>query len=162
MLCEMCGAESALLSSRKISGSVLQVCSTCSDSGSETTHRESISQRAYVAQALQKRNQKMRYSEIEPDENVLVSDYGVLVRQAREKLGLDHVTLASKISEKKSIVTSVESGNIHPNEKLIKKLENFLKIKLTENVESNPQLNSKKPSKNLTMGDLLKRAMEEN
>ena len=104
----------------------------------------------------------MRYSEIEPDENVLVSDYGVVVRQAREKLGLDHVTLASKISEKKSIVTSVESGNIHPNEKLIKKLENFLKIKLTENVESNPQLNSKKPSKNLTMGDLLKRAMEEN
>ena len=88
----------------------------------------------------------MRYSEIEADENVLVSDYGVVVRQAREKLGLGRVTLASKISEKKSIVTSVESGNIHPNEKLIKKLENFLKIKLTENVESNPQLNSKKPS----------------
>ena len=107
MLCEMCGAESALLTSRKISGSVLQVCSLCSDSGSEPTHRESVGHRAYVAQTLQKRNMKTRYREIEADESVLVSDYGVVVRQAREKLGLDHATLGSKISEKKSIVASV-------------------------------------------------------
>jgi|TARA_B100001750_G_scaffold31539_1_gene21570 putative transcription factor len=105
---------------------------------------------------------KTRYREIEPDETVLVSDYGVVVRQAREKSGLDHATLASKISEKKSIVASVESGNMRPNEKLIKKLENFLKIKLTENVESDPEPTSKKSSKSLTMGDLLKQAMEEN
>ena len=162
MLCEMCGAESALLTSRKISGSVLKVCSSCSASGSEPTHRESVGHRAYVAQTLQKRNMKTRYREIEPDETVLVSDYGVVVRQAREKSVLDHATLASKISEKKSIVASVESGNMRPNEKLIKKLENFLKIKLTENVESDPEPTSKKSSKSLTMGDLLKQAMEEN
>ena len=162
MLCDMCGAESAFLTSCKISGSVLQVCSACSDSGSEPTHRESVGHRAYVAQTLQKRNMKTRYHEIETDESVLVSDYGVVVRQAREKLGFDHATLASQISEKKSIVASVESGNMRPNEKLIKKLENFLKIKLTESVESNPEPNSKKSSKSLTMGDLLKQAMEEN
>ena len=155
MLCEMCGAESALLTSRKISGSVLQVCSACSDSGSEPTHRESVGHRAYVAQTLQKRNMKTRYREIETDESVLVSNYGVVVRQAREKSGLDHATLASKISEKKSIVASVESGNMRPNEK-------FLRIKLTENVESNPELISKKSSKGLTMGDLLKQAKKEN
>ena len=162
MLCEMCGAESALLNTRRISGSVLQVCSTCSDSGSETAQIESIGRRAHIAQTLQKRNQKMRYSEIDPDENVLVSDYGVVVRQAREKLGLDHATLARKISEKKSIITSVESGNMHPNEKLTKKLERFLKIRLTEIVKNNTEPNPKKSSKNLTMGDLLKQSMKEN
>ena len=104
----------------------------------------------------------MRYSETDPDENVLVSDYGVVVRQAREKLGLDHATLARKISEKKSIVTSVESGNMHPNEKLTKKLEKFLKIRLTENVKNNPELKLKKSSESLTMGDLLKQSMKEN
>ena len=161
MLCEMCGAESALLNTRKISGSVLQVCSTCSDSGSKTAQIESIGRRAHIAQTLQKRNQKMRYSETDPDENVLVSDYGVVVRQAREKLGLDHATLARKISEKKSIITSVESGNMHPNEKLTKKLERFLKIRLTESVKNNPEPNLKKSRKNLTMGDLLKQAMKE-
>ena len=162
MLCEMCGAESALLNTRRISGSVLQVCSTCSDSGSETAPMVSIGRRAHIAQTLQKRNQKMRYSETDPDENVLVSDYGVVVRQAREKLGLDHATLARKISEKKSIITSVESGNMHPNEKLTKKLERFLKIRLTESVKNNPEPNLKKSSKNLTMGDLLKQSMKEN
>ena len=68
------------------------------------------------------------------DEFVLVKDYGSIVRKAREKAGLNHSSLASKISEKKSILTSVETGKMTPNEKLIKKLENYLKIKLTEKV----------------------------
>ena len=162
MLCEMCGSESAMLSSRKISGSVIQVCSSCVDLGSEPTHRESIGHRAYVAQTLQKRNMKRRYSDIEADDKVLISNYGAVVRKAREKLGIDHATLASKISEKKSIVTSVESGNMRPNEKLIKKLENFLKIRLMERVDPGPEIKSKKSGEGLTMGDLLKQAMEEN
>nr|AIF22159.1 hypothetical protein [uncultured marine group II/III euryarchaeote SAT1000_07_H11] len=62
MLCEVCGAESAFLTSRKISGSVLQVCSACSDSGSEPTHRESVGHRAYVAQTLQKKEYEDKIS----------------------------------------------------------------------------------------------------
>ena len=151
-----------MLSPRKISGSVIRVCSSCGDLGSEPTHRESIGHRAYVAQTLQKRNMKRRYSDIDTDDKVLISNYGAVVRKAREKLGMNHATLASKISEKKSILTSVESGNMRPNEKLIKKLENFLKIKLMENVESGPEIKSKKSGEGLTMGDLLKQAMEEN
>ena len=161
MLCEMCGSESAMLSPRKISGSVIRVCSSCGDLGSEPTHRESIGHRAYVAQTLQKRNMKRRYSDIDTDDKVLISNYGAVVRKAREKLGMNHATLASKISEKKSILTSVESGNMRPNEKLIKKLENFLKIRLMENVGSGPEIKSKKSGEGLTMGDLLKQAMEE-
>ena len=150
-----------MLSPRKISGSVIRVCSSCGDLGSEPTHRESIGHRAYVAQTLQKRNMKRRYSDLDTDDKVLISNYGAVIRKAREKLGMDHATLASKISEKKSIVTSVESGNMRPNEKLIKKLENFLKIRLMENVESGPEIKSKKSGEGLTMGDLLKQAMEE-
>ena len=150
-----------MLSPRKISGSVIRVCSSCGDLGSEPTHRESIGHRAYVAQTLQKRNMKRRYSDIDTDDKVLISNYGAVVRKAREKLGMNHATLASKISEKKSIVTSVESGNMRPNEKLIKKLENFLRIRLMEDVESGPELKSKKSGEGLTMGDLLKQAMEE-
>jgi len=150
-----------MLSPRKISGSVIRVCSSCGDLGSEPTHRESIGHRAYVAQTLQKRNMKRRYSDLDTDDKVLISNYGAVIRKAREKLGMDHATLASKISEKKSIVTSVESGNMRPNEKLIKKLENFLRIRLMENVEPSPEIKSKKSGEGLTMGDLLKQAMEE-
>ena len=160
MLCEMCGTESASLEPRKVSGSVLRLCSSCGEMGSQTSFRESIGHRAYVAQALEKRKQRERYEDIEPDEYVLVSNYGSVVRRAREKKGLDHANLASKISEKKSILTSVEAGNMKPNEKLIKKLENSLGIKLVEKVEVESTPRSNQSSKALTMGDLLKQAME--
>ncbi len=160
MLCEMCGAESATLEPRKVSGSILRLCKLCGDMGSQTTYRDSIGHRAHVAQTLEKRKQKDRYEEIDPDDSVLIKDYGRIVRQSREKAGLDHATLASKISEKKSILTSVEAGNIKPDEKLIKKLENFLKIKLTEKIEESNISSSKPSGKALTMGDLLKQAID--
>ena len=160
MLCEMCGIESASLDTRKVSGSVLRLCSSCGEMGSQTSFRESIGHRAYVAQALEKRKQRERYEDIEPEEYDLVSNYGSVVRRAREKKGLDHASLASKISEKKSILTSVEAGNMKPNEKLIKKLENSLGIKLVEKVEVESAPRSNQSSKALTMGDLLKQAME--
>ena len=93
-------------------------------------------------------------------DDVLIGNLGSVVRKAREKMNIDHATLASKISEKKSILTSVEAGNMSPNEKLTKKLENFLKIKLTEKVEAVEISSSKSSGESLTMGDLIKQAME--
>ena len=162
MLCEMCGAESAGLEPRKISGSVLRVCTSCAGMGKQTTYRESVGHRAFVAQTLEKREQKTRYKDISSDEKVLISDYGSVVRKAREKKSLDHASLASKISEKKSIITSVESGNMKPNEKLIKKLENFLNIKLLEDVDDSATSYGSGAKKNFTMGDLINQALEEN
>ncbi len=162
MLCEMCGTESAALEPRKVSGSVLRLCSSCGEMGSQTSFRDSIGHRAYVAQTLEKRKQRERYEDVEPDEYVLISNYGARIRRAREKKGLDHASLANKISEKKSILTSVEAGNMKPNEKLVKKLENSLNIKLVEKVEEASTQISNKSTKALTMGDLLKQAMDEN
>ena len=162
MLCEMCGTESASLEPRKVSGSILRLCSSCGEMGSQTSFRETIGHRAYVAQALEKRKQRDRYEDVEPDEYVLVSDYGARVRRAREKKGLDHASLGKRISEKKSILTSVEAGNMKPNEKLIKKLENTLGIKLVEKVDEESMPTTNQSSKTLTMGDLLKQAMDKN
>tara|TARA_B100001113_G_C20728670_1_gene456918 strand:- start:66 stop:545 length:480 start_codon:yes stop_codon:yes gene_type:complete len=156
----MCGSESASLEPRKISGSVLRVCSSCSGMGKQTSYRESVGHRAFVAQTLEKREQKTRYKDISSDEKVLVSNYGSVVRKARERKGLDHTSLAMKISEKKSIITSVESGNMKPNEKLIKKLENFLKINLMEDVDDSSSSYNPSSKKNLTMGDLINQALD--
>ena len=64
MLCEMCGAESASLEPRKVSGSVLRVCTSCAGMGKQTSYRESVGHRAFVAQTLEKREQKTRYKDI--------------------------------------------------------------------------------------------------
>ena len=162
MLCEMCGAESASLEPRKVSGSVLRVCTSCAGMGKQTSYRESVGHRAFVAQTLEKREQKTRYKDISSDERVLVSNYGEVVRKARERKGLDHGSLAMKISEKKSIITSVESGNMKPNEKLIKKLENFLNINLMEDVQETSSSYKSGLKKNFTMGDLINQALDKN
>tara|TARA_B100001109_G_C18638157_1_gene369284 strand:- start:61 stop:459 length:399 start_codon:yes stop_codon:yes gene_type:complete len=128
--------------------------------GKQTSYRESVGHRAFVAQTLEKREQKTRYKDISSDEKVLVSNYGSVVRKARERKGLDHTSLAMKISEKKSIITSVESGNMKPNEKLIKKLENFLKINLMEDVDDSSSSYNPSSKKNLTMGDLINQALD--
>ena len=47
-----------------------------------------------------------------------------------------------------------------PNEKLIKKLENALGIELLEKVEVQSGTSSNQTNKALTMGDLLKQAMD--
>ena len=80
-------------------------------------------------------------------------------RRSGSKISVRSVNL--KISEKKSIVTSVESGNIRPNEKLVRKLEIFLKINLMEDVEESSTSYKSGSKKNLTMSDLINQAMEE-
>jgi len=49
-----------------------------------------------------------------------------------------------------------------PNEKLIKKLENFLNINLLEEVEAPTSSYKSGSKKNFTMGDLINQALEEN
>ena len=92
----------------------------------------------------------------------MISDYGSVVRKAREKKRLDHASLAAKISEKKSIITSVESGNMKPNEKIIKKLENFLNIKLLEDIDDSTTSYGSAAKRKFTMCDLINQAFEEN
>jgi putative transcription factor len=50
------------------------------------------------------------------------------VRQAREKLGLSHDDLGKKIGEKISVLRKIESGKMHPDQKLTNKLQHALKI----------------------------------
>ena len=49
-----------------------------------------------------------------------------------------------------------------PNEKLIKKLENFLNINLMEDVEENSSSYNPGSKKNFTMGYLINQALEMN
>lgn len=68
--------------------------------------------------------------EIEPLR--LVENYGAVIRQAREKLGLTQAELAMKIAEKLSVIKKVEAERLKPDERLAQKLERALKIRLIE------------------------------
>ena len=157
MLCELCGSEAKFLKDMKIEGSVLKVCPGCAPLGTEPTERERLGVKGYVNQQLQKRARRMTTRS--PFEGVqeLAPDYAARVRKAREQRGWDHETLARNLNEKKNLITKVESGTFHPPDKLVKKLERTLNIKLMEAVEDDTPV-GQAPGSALTLGDLITQA----
>jgi len=88
------------------------------------------------------------------ESTALVSNYNVLIRQARENMGLTQADLAALIGEKESIVRRLESGRMAPTLELAKKLEKVLKVKLYEEVRQEQE--PPKPQKfQLTLGDVV-------
>jgi putative transcription factor len=84
---------------------------------------------------------------------VLVSNYNVLIRQARENMGLTQADLAMLIGEKESIVRRLESGRMAPTLELAKKIEKVLKIRLYEEIRQEQEL-PKPQGLQLTLGDV--------
>ncbi len=92
----------------------------------------------------------------------LVENYGLLVKNARERMGLSHEELGAKLGEKASVMRKIEQGKLKPDNVLARKLEHFLKIKLlVPSTEIKLVGVSKVEDKHgLTIGDLLKGIVE--
>ncbi len=158
MQCELCGAE-AQLEATRVAGSVLRACFACADSGRRATERETLGQQVWVANALEKRARRQRARDEELPERVLVADCGSRVRSARQQRGWDQAQLAQRAAEKKSVIAAVETGAREPDDKLLRKLERLLSLKLTESAAA-PVVASNRRASALTMGDLLKQALD--
>jgi len=57
-------------------------------------------------------------------------DYNVIIRRAREKMGLTQEALGRAISEKPSVISHVESKKLRPDPILTRKLMHHLKVNL--------------------------------
>ena len=158
MQCELCGAD-AQLEATRVAGSVLRACSTCAGSGRKATERETLGQQVWVADALEKRARRQRARDEELPERVLVADCGSRVRSARQQRGWDQAQLAHRAAEKKSVIGAVETGAREPDDKLLRKLERLLSLKLTESAAA-PVVASNRRASALTMGDLLMQALD--
>ncbi len=137
--CELCGAKNGNMKAR-VEGAVLSVCEKCVSMGQEV--------------ATQTVRPVVRPKRSMPDELELnfKQDAPKIIRQAREKRGLNQVQLAEKISEKVSFVQRIEEGWTPPIA-TARKLEKFLGISLMESVEIG-QFKAKSQKKQLTMGDV--------
>ncbi len=142
MICEMCGKEGPTREAI-ISGARIQVCQNCarfgeaSGSGGSSRPGAPVSQ-SVIDQRLEKRKRRMQSKDIYAGATTIeiVDDYGGVVRRAREAKGKGLKEFANEIQEKQGILAKVEANDLVPDEKLMKKLEKALDIKLTEAVES--------------------------
>ena len=160
MECEICGKpvpENNPIRA-KIEGSVMVVCKECSKLGKI--------QKAPPKPKYVKQNNKSKrpattrnrsYSRNDEPTEELIEDFSLEVRKARESKNWSREDLGKKINERVSVITRIETGKMTPDNKLTKKLEKALNIKLLEeadNVDLNQFINSSSGER--TLGNIMK------
>ena len=151
MNCEMCGAQGRLFKT-SIEGTELNVCSNCGK------HGKVISEVRVAVREKKKKVQEVREetSVMKEVVQMIVSDFGKKIRDAREAKGLKQEEFAKMINEKESVVHNVEGGKFEPSISLARKLEGFLKVKLIEQYEDDGEKAPTVKSDSFTIGDFIK------
>jgi len=150
MLCEMCGNEVESTSRIRIERSVLQLCPSCAKFGtpvdpppapaeapptpSRRTPAGASSRPVPRGRRLEERDLYTEIGELE-----LAPDWGHRVRKAREALTWTPEELGKRLNEKKSVVLKIETGELHPPDALVRKLEHLLKVRLRAEPEAGTQ-----------------------
>lgn len=86
----------------------------------------------------------------------LVEDYGMRIKEARERMNMTVEELARRIGEKESVIKKLEKEELVPNEALVQKLRRTLKVELLVPEERGFKISSSKPVEGRRLGDLLK------
>ena len=130
MRCEICGrpiyGKPHLV---VIEGAVLRVCASCAKLGKPYNPRTPVA-------SPQPKGPVHRRRSVEDIEDLFVDPgYNLVVKGARERMGLTQEELAYKVGEKTSVISKIESGKLRPSIPLARKLEHALKIRIVKNVE---------------------------
>lgn len=162
--CDMCGKKGVSTVTVMVEGVDMTVCPSCAKYGErKADHSKQFSRNVSS-------DRKRRRFKSNPDEDkILVPDFSARIKKARESKGLKQEQLADRINEKESLLHKFESGSMHPSFKIARKLERFFSITLIESAsqeEFEPESiggddKDSGSAQGLTMGDVLKQAMEE-
>ena len=166
MECEMCGKKVA---TRRymVDKTVMNLGIECSKYGQPLDGTAAAGSQAAIHQNLEKRAGRMTSRNVYDAQTalVLVDGYGPRIHKAREAKGLSHEQLGNKVSARVPELKHIEAGKLRPSDELVKKLEKELGITLLEAVEGPaPVVSGAKkpgPSQGLTIGDLLRDAMQD-
>ncbi|MFB1062596.1 TIGR00270 family protein [Natrinema sp. CBA1119] len=175
--CEMCGAETSSPKTIKVEGAKLDVCSDCTDFGTEVKQTSSSgSSTKYStdsssssssggqstgssASSSSSGGSSQRRSDMFDDMDELATDYDERVRNARENNGLSQSDLANELNEKASLIRKIERGDTLPSDRVQTKLENFLEIDLNAEGSSgeDSEWSGGSSTGSYTLGDVVKR-----
>lgn len=148
MNCDMCGKLSNLYKV-DIEGTRMQVCEACAKFGKVIAYPQ--------APVKKKKDEPKSFLPEKPEiVQVIVSDYGMRIKNKRDKMGLKQEELAKQLNERESLLHNIESGHFEPNIELARKFERFLGIKLVEEVTDDKPILVKGKNQELTLGDMVK------
>ena len=165
MMCEMCGKEVPSTRPVYIEGTSLNVCPNCSKFGEGNRNARGGNApagptSAILQQRLERRERRMNPKNIYADGRdriQLVIGYGDVIKESREAKGMDIEKFAASIGEKKGIIAKVEAEDLTPDDKLIKKIEKALGVKLTEIVQGGGAIGGGTNNKTMTLANFIKK-----
>jgi len=161
--CEVCGRQ-IRGEARKvvIEGARMLACEDCAKLGSPYFEPEvgpprmsgaPIKTARTIPSVVPRLRVTMEKLSVEKD---FVENFGSLIRESRERLGLSHKELGRRIGEKVSVIKKLETEKMLPDEMLATKLERMLKVRLlirSEQHEISQPVSSPQPP-NLTLGEI--------
>jgi len=159
--CEVCGSHIVGKPQRVvIEGARMLTCAKCAELGSGFWEPESEGLKHPKKGGLRATSvslpAKKKVSASVSEDLAVVENFGILVRQARERLGLSHEDLGRKIGEKASVISKIESEKMAPDQKLSAKLQHVLRVRLVAPLpEPRTPLPSSVPSKGVTLGEMV-------
>jgi len=139
--CDLCGKEAELFRAN-IEDSLVNVCDMCGRFG-KILGKKSIFEPRKINMIS------------ETEEEIFVGDFNKIVKRERERKELTQEELAKIINEKTSVIQKLENKEIEPSFKLIKKLEKYFGITLTEKQQLIKEKTKHFEIKSFTMGDLV-------
>nr|WP_241432448.1 multiprotein bridging factor aMBF1 [Natrinema gari] len=174
----MCGAETSSPNTIKVEGAKLDVCSNCTDFGTEVKDTSSSSGSTKYStgsssssssgggqssgssrSSASSGGSSQRRSDMFDDMDELATDYDDRVRNAREDAGLSQSDLANELNEKASLIRKIERGETLPSDKVQSELEDFLEISLSAQGSSgeDSEWSGGSSTGSYTLGDVVKR-----
>jgi len=158
MNCDLCGKTGTLYKA-EIEGVRMNACETCAKHGK--IFHEITQETPKQKQKESKRQEQVEREIAKPVEilQLIVKDYSLKIKNARERKGLKQEDFAKRIKEKESVIHQLESGHMEPNIELARKLEKELGIKLVEEYKEDPDELKKdkmlRANGPLTLGDMI-------
>ncbi|ELZ48602.1 XRE family transcriptional regulator [Halorubrum californiense DSM 19288] len=171
----MCGAEEASLTTTKVEGAELELCSSCTDFGTEvrdestgsgggkystsssTGKSSSSSGSSGSSSGSGSSGGSTRPRDMFDDMDEIATDYDERIREARESRGLSQEELADQLNEKASLIRKLERGDTLPTDEVQRKLERALDISLVEGQSSDDADWETSDAGTMTLGDVVKR-----
>ncbi|QKG91814.1 TIGR00270 family protein [Halorubrum salinarum] len=170
--CEMCGAEEASLTTTKVEGAELELCSSCTDFGTEVRDESTSSGGGKYSTSSStgksssssgssgsggSSGSSTRRRDMFDDMDEIATDYDERIREARESRGLSQEELADQLNEKASLIRKLERGDTLPTDEVQRKLERALDISLVEGQSSDDADWETDDAGTMTLGDVVKR-----
>jgi len=156
MECELCGRDCECRPAL-VDGVKMMLCPGCMRHGKGIRPANEISgdSNRPILQRIKRPKEKDVYKDMDKE---LVSNWNIIIKNAREKKGLTREKLGFNIGERTVTISKIENGELRPSDKVVEKLEKELNIKLMETVDNAPSHSLGSGSgRGLTLGDFIKK-----